>query len=132
MTTKLIDDRVEEILANCGHEVDDDKTALLEQIIDDKEIIGLIMDLADRTVTRAGKPVRLTPLEYDLLTLLVRNCGKVLTSAQILDQVWGRDYVAEVQILRTHICRLRSKIELDNSLPTIILTEPGVGYRLIG
>ncbi len=99
--------------------------------IDRFEIDDLIIDLAGRTVTRAGKPVGLTPLEYNLLTLLIRNCGKVLTSAQILDQVWGGDYVAEVQILRTHICRLRSKIELDHSRPTIILTEPGVGYRLM-
>ena len=103
-----------------------------ETPIDLFEIHDLVIDLASRTVTRAGKPVRLTPLEYNLLTLLVRNCGKVLTSAQILDQVWGADYVAEVQILRTHICRLRCKIEPNHSRPAIILTEPGVGYRLIG
>jgi len=102
-----------------------------ETPIDRFEIDDLIIDLAGRTVTRAGTPVRLTPLEYNLLTLLVRNCGKVLTSAQLLIQVWGEDYVAEVQILRTHICRLRGKIEPDNSRPTIILTEPGVGYRLV-
>jgi len=103
-----------------------------ETPIDRFEIHGLVIDLASRTVTRAGIPVRLTPIEHNLLSLLVRNCGKVLTSAQILDQVWGADYVADVQILRTHICRLRSKIEPNNSRPTIILTEPGVGYRLIG
>ena len=104
----------------------------LEAPIDRFEIGDLVIDLAGRTVTRGGKPIRLTPLEYKLLTLLVRNCGKVLTSAQILDQVWGADYRAEVQILRTHICRLRSKIEPNNSRPNIILTEPGVGYRLVG
>ena len=103
-----------------------------ETRIDRFEIDELVIDFSGRTVTRAGNPIRLTPLEYDLLTLLVHNCGKVLTAAQILDQVWGEDYVAEVQILRTHICRLRSKIEPNNSEPTIILTEPGVGYRLIG
>ena len=102
-----------------------------EATIDWFEIVDLVIDLAGRTVTRAGNPVRLTPLEYNLLTLLVRNYGKVLTSAQLLVQVWGADYAAEVQILRTHICRLRSKIEPNNSRPTIILTEPGVGYRLI-
>ena len=102
-----------------------------ETPIDRFEIDDLVIDLAGRTVTRAGKPVRLTPIEYNLLTLLVRNCGKVLTSAQILEQVWGADYVAEVQILRTHICRLRGKIEADSSQPAIILTEPGVGYRLM-
>lgn len=100
--------------------------------IDRFEIDDLFIDFAGRTITRAGKPVRLTPVEYKLLVLLARNCDKVLTSAQILDQVWGADYVAETQILRTHICRLRSKIEPDTSRPSIILTEPGVGYRLIG
>ena len=102
-----------------------------ETPIDRFEIDDLVIDLAGRTVTRAGKPVRLTPIEYNLLTLLVRNCGKVLTSAQILEQVWGADYVAEVQILRTHIFRLRGKIEADSSQPASILTEPGVGYRLM-
>jgi len=104
----------------------------LETPIDRLEFDDLMIDLADRSVTRAGKPIHLTPLEYKLLTLLVRNFGKVLTSAQILVQVWGADYGGEVQILRTHVCRLRSKIEPNNSQPTIILTEPGVGYRLIG
>jgi len=103
-----------------------------ETPIDRFEIDDLVIDFAGRTVARAGKPVRLTPLEYNLLTLLVRNCGKVLTSTHILDKVWGADYVSEVQILRTHICRLRSKIEPNNSRPAIILTEPGVGYRLVG
>ncbi len=103
-----------------------------ETPIDRFEIDDLVIDFTSRTVSRAGKPVRLTPLEYDVLTLLVRNRGKVLTSTQILFQVWGADYGAEVQILRTHICRLRSKIEPNNFRPTLILTEPGVGYRLMG
>ena len=100
--------------------------------IDQFEIGDLNIDFAGRNITRAGKPVRLTPVEYKLLVLLARNCDKVLTSAQILEEVWGADYIAETQILRTHICRLRSKIEPDKSRPSIILTEPGVGYRLIG
>ena len=100
--------------------------------IDRFEIDDLVIDFAGRTITRAGKSLHLTPLEYKLLVLLARNCGKVLTSAQILEQVWGLDFVAEMQILRTHICRLRRKIEPNNSKPTVILTEPGVGYRLIG
>jgi len=100
--------------------------------VDRFEIDGLNIDFASRTITCAGKPVRLTPVEYKLLVLLARNCDKVLTSAQILEEVWGADYMAETQILRTHICRLRSKIEPDKSRPSIILTEPGVGYRLIG
>ena len=103
-----------------------------ETPIDRFEIEDLVIDFSARTVTRAGKPIRLTPLEYKLLTLLVCNRGKVLTSAEILEQVWGVDFVTETQILRTNIFRLRSKIEPDNSRPTIILTEPGVGYRLIG
>ena len=103
-----------------------------ETPIDRFEIDDLVIDFAGRTVARAGKLVHLTPLEYNLLALMVRNCGKVLTSTHILDKVWGADYVSEVQILRTNICRLRSKIEPNSSRPTIILTEPGVGYRLIG
>ena len=103
-----------------------------ESTIDWFEIDDLVIDLAGRTVTRSGKPIRLTPREYDLLALLVSHCGKVLTSAQILEQVWGKDYTVEVQILRTHMCRLRGKIERNKSKPTIILSEPGVGYRLVG
>ena len=95
------------------------------------EIDDLVIDFAGRTVSRARKLIRLTPLEYKLLTLLVRNRWKVLTSAQMLAEVWGADYVTEAQILRTHICRLRRKIEPNSSRPSIILTEPGVGYRLI-
>ncbi len=105
---------------------------LFDTPIDRFEIDDLVIDLVGRTITRSGDPVRLTPLEYDLLNVLIQNCGKVLTSAQILDQVWGADYVDGVQILRTHICRLRRKIEPNASKPTIILTEQGVGYRLIG
>ncbi len=100
--------------------------------IDRFEVDDLIIDFGARNITRAGKQVRLTPVEYKILVLLARNCDKVFTSAQILEEVWGADYIAETQILRTHICRLRSKIEPDKSRPRIILTEPGVGYRLIG
>jgi len=96
-----------------------------ETPIDRFEIDDLVIDLAARNVTLAGKPIRLTPLEYKLLTLLVRNCGKVLTSPQILEQVWGAEFAAETQILRTNISRLRGKIEPNKSRPTIILTEPG-------
>ena len=103
-----------------------------ETPIDRFEIDDLVIDFSARTVTRAGNPIRLTPLEHKLLTVLVRNCGKVLTSAQILEQAWGTDFAAETQILRTNISRLRGKIELNKSRPSIILTEPGVGYRLIG
>ena len=100
--------------------------------IDRFEVDDLIIDFGARNITRAGKQVRLTPVEYKIMVLLARNCDKVFTSAQILEEVWGADYIAETQILRTHICRLRSKIEPDKSRPRIILTEPGVGYRLIG
>ena len=100
--------------------------------IDRFEVDDLIIDFGARNITRAGKQVRLTPVEYKILVLLARNCDKVFTSAQILEEVWGADYISETQILRTHICRLRSKIEPDKSRPRIILTEPGVGYRLIG
>ena len=105
--------------------------AQIERRIDRFEIEDLVIDLASRTVTRGVTPIRLTPIEYKLLSVLVRNSGKILTSSQILEQVWGAEYVAGTPILRTHICRLRSKIEPDKSRPTIIQTEPGVGYRVM-
>ena len=107
------------------------RVSQFEDRIDRFEIEDLVIDLTSRTVTRSQAPVRLTPIEYKLLTVLVRNRGKILTSGQLLEQVWGAEYMAGAPILRTHICRLRRKIQPDKSRPTIIQTEPGVGYRLI-
>lgn len=90
----------------------------------------LTVDLARRLVTVAGREVQLTPTEYDLLRALVLHAGKVLTHRQLLRQVWGAGYEGETHLLRVNMSNLRHKLEPDSSRPTIIITEPGVGYRL--
>lgn len=94
------------------------------------QIGDLTVDLAHRVVTMRGEPVTLTPTEYDILRTLVQNAGKVLTHRQLLRAVWGTAYETETHILRVNVSNLRRKIETDASRPRIILTEPGVGYRL--
>ena len=90
---------------------------------------GLTVDLADRLVTVEGRPVSLTPIEYDVLRALVVHVGKIITNQQLMRQVWGEGY-DDFHVLRVHISNLRRKIEPDPSRPTYIHTEPGVGYRL--
>lgn len=90
----------------------------------------LVVNFDKRKVTLRGEAVHLTPIEFKLLNILVRHSGKVLTSNYLLTEVWGPDYEFESQILRTHISRLRHKIEDPNRNPELILTEPGVGYSL--
>ena len=81
-------------------------------------------------VTRAGEEIKLTPKEFELLSLLARHAGKVVTHRQILAAVWGPAHSEDTQYLRVYIGHLRHKIENDPDVPRIILTEPGVGYRL--
>jgi len=88
------------------------------------------VDLTRRIVTRGGEPVKLTPTEYALLRLMIQYAGKVLTHRQILKEVWGPEYVDETHYLRVYFAQLRQKLEDDPALPKILLTEPGVGYRL--
>ena len=90
----------------------------------------LVVDFAARRVTCNGEPAHLTPIEYGVLDLLARHGGQVLASNEILSQVWGEAYANETRILRTHIGRLRNKIESDPRNPALIITEWGVGYRL--
>ncbi len=91
---------------------------------------GLEIDLAARVVRSEGEPVHLTPIEFDLLRVLVRNRGRLMTHRKLLAEVWGPEYVDDVQPLRTHIARLRAKIEPDGeSGPRYIVTDSGVGYR---
>jgi two-component system KDP operon response regulator KdpE len=87
------------------------------------------IDLTRREVKRAGIEVKLTPLEYRLLTLLAKNAGKVLTHRQILTEVWGPAYATQTHYLRVYTAQLRRKIEVDPAQPRILITEPGVGYR---
>jgi two-component system KDP operon response regulator KdpE len=89
------------------------------------------IDLARRAVTRAGEPVKLTPTEYALLRLLAQHAGRVLTHRQILKEIWGPQYVDETHYLRVYFAQLRQKLEANPALPRLIVTEPGVGYRLV-
>ena len=90
----------------------------------------LVVDLASRNVTLCGDAIHLTPTEYELLALLGRFPGKVLTIHQIFAEVWGADYAVDAQMLRTHISRLRKKVEPNCTSPSLIQTVPGVGYCL--
>jgi two-component system KDP operon response regulator KdpE len=92
---------------------------------------NLEIDLASRTVKRDGEHIHLTPIEYDLLAELTRHRGKLVTQRQLLSAVWGPEYTRETHYLRVHVAHLRAKLEEDPSRPRHIVTEPGVGYRLL-
>lgn len=90
----------------------------------------LSIDLEHRRVLRAGETVRLTPKEYDVLACLARDAGKVIGHRDLLVAVWGMAHRDDTQYLRVVIGQLRQKLEADPARPTLIETEPGVGYRL--
>jgi len=92
---------------------------------------GLEVDFSNRVVKRHGNVVKLTPTEYELLTYLVSNRGKVVSHRQILHSVWGPEYGEESEYVRVFIRQLRSKIEKDPSDPQLIRTETRVGYRFV-
>lgn len=94
------------------------------------KVDNLVVDLTRRLVTVNGENIKLTPTEYALLRLMIQHAGKVLTHRQILREVWGREYENETHYLRVYFAQLRQKIEADPTRPSIILTEPGIGYRL--
>ena len=95
------------------------------------EIGELAIDLSARRVRRAGADVHLTPIEYQLLATLARHRGKVLTHRQLLREVWGAAHTESPQYLRIYMRSLRRKIEADPAQPKLLLTEVGVGYRLV-
>jgi two-component system, OmpR family, KDP operon response regulator KdpE len=110
--------------------------ANLRRIAPDREeaqlrVDGLEVDLARRTVRVAGEEVHLTPTEFDLLRLLVRNRGRLMTHRDLLVSVWGPGYGDDTQVLRAHIANLRRKIEPPEGR-RFIRTDPGVGYRFAG
>ena len=94
------------------------------------ELGALHVDFARREVTRAGETVHLTPIEYKLLALLAHNAGRVLTHRQILEHVWGPGHAEQTHYVRVHMAELRRKVEADATRPKLLVTEPGVGYRL--
>jgi two-component system, OmpR family, response regulator RegX3 len=106
-----------------GAAVDAEPSAILES--------GPVrMDLDRHQVSVRGEQVRLPLKEFELLELLLRNSGRVLTRQVLLDRVWGADYVGDTKTLDVHVKRLRAKVEEDAGAPTVITTVRGVGYRL--
>jgi two-component system KDP operon response regulator KdpE len=92
---------------------------------------GLALDLAARTVTVDGAEVHLTPIEYGLLRLLMRNRGRLMTHRALLTEVWGPEYADATSVLRTHIANLRGKLEGPDHQRRYIRTDSGVGYRFV-
>ena len=88
------------------------------------------VDIDRHVVTVRGEDVALPLKEFELLELLVRNSGRVLTRGQLIDRVWGADYVGDTKTLDVHVKRLRAKIEPDPAAPTYLLTVRGLGYKL--
>lgn len=93
-------------------------------------VAGLHVDQGKRQVQVDGRDVHLTPIEYRLLTTLVRHAGRVLSQRQLLNDVWGPGHTEHAHYLRVYMGALRRKIERDPARPRYLLTEPGVGYRL--
>jgi two-component system, OmpR family, KDP operon response regulator KdpE len=106
--------------AGASHEEDDAAFSVGE----------LRVDLLRRQVSIAGAPVHLTPIEYKLLTTLVRHAGKVVTTPQLLREVWGPTHAEQGHYVRVYMAHLRHKLETEPANPRYLLTEPGVGYRL--
>jgi two-component system KDP operon response regulator KdpE len=111
------------------------RTALRHRMQRNKEtpllrVADVEIDVVRHRVTRAGVELKLTPKEFDLLSFLARNGGRVLTHRQILAAVWGIAHTSDTQYLRVYVGQLRQKIEDKADDPRIILTEPGIGYRI--
>jgi DNA-binding response OmpR family regulator len=92
----------------------------------------LTVDITERKVTVKGERLKLTPREFRLLALLVENTGRIMSHQQVLENVWGWEYIDDVDYVRIYISHLRQKIENDPAQPKYILTEPGVGYYFTG
>ena len=94
------------------------------------EVAGVRLDVDRHSVSVDGVDVRFALREFELLELLLRNAGRVLTRGQLIDRVWGSDYVGDTKTLDVHVKRLRAKIEKDPSAPQRLVTVRGLGYRL--
>ncbi|WP_313815135.1 response regulator transcription factor [Citricoccus sp.] len=96
-------------------------------------IAGITIDLAAKSITRetdhGAQPIRLTPTEWDMLGILVRNAGRLVTRQHLLTEIWGSEHVTDTGYLRLYIAQLRKKIEPDPKNPRYLLTESGMGYR---
>lgn len=116
--------RIRAVLRRGGVVADDDDAA-----IGVLEVGPVRMDVQRHTVTASGNEITLPLKEFDLLEYLLRNSGRVLTRSQLIDRVWGADYVGDTKTLDVHVKRLRSKIEPDPSQPRHLITLRGLGYK---
>jgi two-component system KDP operon response regulator KdpE len=91
----------------------------------------LELDLAAHSVRLAGRPIHLTPTEFELLRTLVRNRGRLMTHSTLLREVWGPAHEDDTPLLRAHVANLRRKIEPEPSSPRYVTTDPGIGYRFV-
>lgn len=121
---------VNELLARMRVALRHAQTALTASATPILELGTLRLDLERRQVFSGSEELHLTPIEYKLLVLLAQHAGKVLTHRQILKEVWGPAYASQTHYVRVHMAELRKKVELDPARPKLLVTEPGVGYRL--
>jgi two-component system KDP operon response regulator KdpE len=95
------------------------------------EIGDLCVEVSEQRVTRAGTPIHLTPTEFELVRILAKHRGRLVTQRQLLREVWGPEFTQSTHYLRVHVANIRAKLEADASRPRYLITEPGVGYRLL-
>ena len=100
------------------------------RVAESLQVMDVDIDVAAHTVRRAGQPINLTPLEFDLLVELARRPGQVFTREQLLETVWGYRHQGDTRLVNVHVQRLRAKIEHDVEHPEIVVTVRGVGYRI--
>lgn len=112
------------------------RVCLRRMSADDQEPVltagGLAVDLVQRRVTVDGREIKLTPTEYEIIKVMVQHAGRVLTHKQLLKAVWGSSYNEDTHYVRVYVGQLRRKIEADSAQPKYIITESGIGYRLMG
>ncbi len=111
------------------------RAALRRSAVGDAALVveagGVRLDVTERRATRDGVEVRLTPTEWHIVEVLARREGRLVRQADLLHEVWGPGYDRETNYLRVYLAQLRRKLEVDPSRPTMFLTDPGIGYRLV-
>ncbi|MFJ4226054.1 response regulator [Paenarthrobacter nicotinovorans] len=107
------------------------RTAETSEDITTVETSSFTVDLARRQITKAGEDVRMTPTEWNILDILLRNPDKLITQQQLLTEVWGPAYAKEANYLRVYMAQLRRKLEDEPGSPRHLITEPGMGYRFV-
>ncbi|HEV2036507.1 MAG TPA: response regulator transcription factor [Candidatus Dormibacteraeota bacterium] len=121
--------RLRELMARVAAHLRRARTESAEAIRNRLEFRDLVIDVNERRVFKASREVELTHTEFDLLTFLAANAGKVLSREKILNSIWGYEYPIETRVIDVHIRNLRRKIESQPSRPYYILAVPGIGYR---